>query len=144
MAQVRLQKILAHAGIGSRRKCEKLIEEGHVSVNGRVVATLGSKADPSSDDIRFNGAPLRTRPGGAERKVYFLVNKPRGYICSNAGQDRKRVIDLVADHKAGCLDLVFFQRLQNKVCNRGAVHIAERNRRGEFIKRDTNLLGRFL
>lgn len=91
MGQVRLQKILAEAGLGSRRACERLIEEGHVSVNGDIVRLLGSKADPDADDIRVDGARLR-----AQQKVYFLVNKPRGYICSSAGEGQKRVIDLLA------------------------------------------------
>ena len=93
MAQIRLQKILADAGIGSRRRCEAFIGEGRVSVGGKVVTELGAKADPDTDDVRFDGTPLRT-----ETKVYFLVNKPRGTICSNAPEGKKRVIDLLGDH----------------------------------------------
>ncbi|MEW6356061.1 MAG: pseudouridine synthase [Planctomycetota bacterium] len=92
MAQIRLQKILADAGIGSRRRCEQLIMEGRISVRGKVVTELGTKADANADDIRFDGAPLR-----AEQKVYFIVNKPRGYICSSASEGKKRVIDLLAE-----------------------------------------------
>jgi len=91
MPQVRLQKILADAGLGSRRKCERFIEEGRVSVNGKTVCLLGSKADPEADDIRLNNSRVR-----AERKVYLLVYKPRGYICTNAAEGKKRVVDLVA------------------------------------------------
>ncbi|NOZ23740.1 MAG: rRNA pseudouridine synthase [Planctomycetes bacterium] len=91
MVQLRLQKILADAGIASRRRCEEFIQEGRVAVGGEVVTSPGVKADPETDDIRFDGAPLRI-----EQRVYFLVNKPRGYICTNASEGKKRVIDLLA------------------------------------------------
>ncbi|MEW6406203.1 MAG: S4 domain-containing protein, partial [Chloroflexota bacterium] len=73
----RLQKIMAHAGIGSRRACEKLIEEGLVTVNGQR-ATLGMKADPEKDRIEVKGEPLRK----AESFVYIALNKPRGVIST--------------------------------------------------------------
>jgi 23S rRNA pseudouridine2605 synthase len=74
----RLQKILAQAGIASRRHAEELITEGRVQVNGQVVTTLGSKADPSRDHIRVDGKLLH----GAERLRYFMLNKPRGYVTT--------------------------------------------------------------
>jgi len=87
----RLQKILASAGIASRRKCEELITAGRVTVDGAVVRELGTKADAATSDIRCDGE--RVRP---DRPLYFLVNKPRGLVCSNAPErGRARVVDLV-------------------------------------------------
>jgi 23S rRNA pseudouridine2605 synthase len=74
----RLQKILAKAGIASRRHAEELITEGRVQVNGQVVTTLGSKADAARDHIRVDGKLLH----GAERLRYFVLNKPRGYVTT--------------------------------------------------------------
>ncbi|NLY11903.1 MAG: rRNA pseudouridine synthase [Firmicutes bacterium] len=88
----RLQKILAHAGVASRRECEQLIQNGHVSVNGRVVTELGTKADPSKDQIRVNGKLIQVN----QRLVYIMLNKPRGYITSVKDElGRKTVLDLV-------------------------------------------------
>ena len=74
----RLQKILAQAGIASRRHAEELITQGRVQVNGQVVTTLGSKANPARDHIRVDGKLLQ----GAERHRYFVLNKPRGYVTT--------------------------------------------------------------
>lgn len=74
----RLQKILAQAGVASRRHAEQLIAEGRVQVNGQVVTTLGSKADPARDHIRVDGKLLH----GAERLRYFMLNKPRGFVTT--------------------------------------------------------------
>lgn len=74
----RLQKILAQAGIASRRHAEELITEGRVQVNGQVVTTLGTKADPARDHIRVDGKLLQ----GAERLRYFMLNKPKGYVTT--------------------------------------------------------------
>ena len=74
----RLQKILAQAGIASRRHAEELITEGRVQVNGQVVTVLGSKADPAHDHIRVDGKLLQ----GAERLRYFMLNKPKGYVTT--------------------------------------------------------------
>ncbi len=74
----RLQKILAKAGIASRRHAEELITEGRVQVNGQVVSTLGAKADPARDHIRVDGKLLQ----GAERHRYFMLNKPKGYVTT--------------------------------------------------------------
>jgi 23S rRNA pseudouridine2605 synthase len=87
----RLNKLLAHAGLGSRRHCEALITAGRVTVDGESVRDLGTKVDPAQQRVAVDGRPLRL-----ERHVYWLVNKPRGYLCTNhdpAG--RPRVIDLV-------------------------------------------------
>jgi 23S rRNA pseudouridine2605 synthase len=74
----RLQKILSQAGVASRRRAEEMIVAGRVMVNGEVVTTLGSKADPARDHIRVDGKLLH----GAERHRYFLLNKPRGYVTT--------------------------------------------------------------
>lgn len=99
---LRLQKILSTAGVASRRSAEKLIVEGRVTVNGRAVTELGSKADPDSDDIRVDGrrikAPLPRR--------YILLNKPAGYITSRSDpQRRPTVLDLL--HEAGIREYVY-------------------------------------
>jgi 23S rRNA pseudouridine2605 synthase len=78
MPAERLQKIIAAAGIASRRKAEEMITSGMVEVNGRTITELGSKADPERDHIRVNGKLLR----GAERQVYLLMNKPKGYVTT--------------------------------------------------------------
>ncbi|MGD0832478.1 MAG: S4 domain-containing protein, partial [Terracidiphilus sp.] len=74
----RLQKILAAAGIASRRGAESLIEQGRVQVNGKVVTVLGTKADLGRDHIRVDGKLLQ----GAERLRYFVLNKPRGFVTT--------------------------------------------------------------
>jgi 23S rRNA pseudouridine2605 synthase len=77
----RLQKIIAAAGIASRRFAEQMILRGEVTVNGQVVTKLGAKADPERDHIKVRGKlinPLLAR----RKRIYFLVNKPRGYLCS--------------------------------------------------------------
>ncbi|WMT42662.1 pseudouridine synthase [Paenibacillus sp. D2_2] len=85
----RLQKILANAGVASRRKCEELILNGKVMVNDEVVTTLGTKADPNVDVIIVNGKTI-----GAEKKVYIVINKPKGVITSASDpQGRKIVTD---------------------------------------------------
>jgi 23S rRNA pseudouridine2605 synthase len=81
MSEERLQKILARAGLGSRRKCEELIAEGRVTVNGQLVCEPGVKADPDSDDVRVDGQAL-----ASEAPVYFMLNKPAGCLTT-AGID---------------------------------------------------------
>lgn len=84
----RLQKIIATAGITSRRKAEELILAGRVTVNGRAVTELGSKADPEHDHIRVDGKPL-SRPGG---RLYFLLNKPTGYVSTVSDPQRRPTV----------------------------------------------------
>ncbi len=92
MPAQRLQKIIAAAGIASRRKAEELITGGLVSVNGQVVTELGSKADPERDHIRVNGKLLH----GPERHVYLLMNKPKGYVTTlRDPEGRPTVMDLL-------------------------------------------------
>lgn len=95
MAEDRVQKILSQAGFGSRRGCEKFIEEGRVTVNGKKVH-LGAKADPTVDDIRLDGEPIRK----AEKKVYIAVNKPRNMLSLYSPDDpRPTIFDLVKDER---------------------------------------------
>jgi 23S rRNA pseudouridine2605 synthase len=78
MAEERLQKIIAAAGITSRRKAEELIQQGLVQVNGQTITELGTKADLDADHIRVNGKLLQ----GAEKHRYYMLNKPRGYVTT--------------------------------------------------------------
>ena len=92
MPAERLQKIIAAAGIASRRRAEELITSGRVSVNGQIVSELGSKADPESDHIRVDGKLLR----GPERHVYLVLNKPKGYVTTVTDPEgRPTVMNLV-------------------------------------------------
>ncbi len=92
MPAERLQKIMAAAGIASRRKAEELIRSGKVAVNGHVVTELGTKADPESDHIRVNGKLLH----GAERRVYLVLNKPKGFVTTVSDPEgRPTVMNLV-------------------------------------------------
>jgi 23S rRNA pseudouridine2605 synthase len=89
----RLQKIIATAGVASRRKAEELITSGHVQVNGTTITELGSKADAETDHIRVNGKLLQREQ---QRHVYLLLNKPKGYVTTaNDPQKRPTVMDLV-------------------------------------------------
>ena len=93
MAKQRLQKILAAAGVDSRRNCEELIQEGVVRVNRKVVDELPAFADPEVDLITVHGRRIREA-----RKVYYLLNKPKGVICTNHDpQGRRKAVDLVPD-----------------------------------------------
>jgi len=88
MPTERLQKIIAAAGIASRRKAEELISSGHVQVNGQVVSELGSKADPETDHIRVNGKLLH----GGQRHVYLLLNKPKGYVTTMSDPEKRPTV----------------------------------------------------
>ena len=91
MAEQRLQKVLAAAGIYSRRNCEELIVSGVVRVNRKVVDELPAFVDPDKDVITVHGKRI-----SAARKVYFLLNKPKGVICTNSDpQGRTKAIDLI-------------------------------------------------
>lgn len=89
----RLQKILANAGIGSRRQCERLIASGHVTVNGKPVRKMGVTVDPQKSKICCDGVLI-----GSEKKVYYLLNKPKGFVCSSRDEfDRPVATDLLQD-----------------------------------------------
>ncbi len=91
MNKQRLQKVLAAAGIASRRKCEELILDGAVRVNRKLVDELPAFVDPEKDVITVDGKKIQ-----AAKKVYYLLNKPKGVICTNSDpQGRRRAIDIV-------------------------------------------------
>ena len=106
MAAERLQKILAHAGVASRRKAEVLIESGHVTVNGKVVRELGSKANIDEDLIQVDGRTIRE----TQDKVYYVLYKPAGCVTTlNDPEDRptiKRYLEHVSErvYPVGRLD----------------------------------------
>jgi len=96
MAEVRLQKYLAEAGVASRRKSEQLITEGHVSVNGVVVTELGTKVNEETDSVAVDGKQVQPE----EKTVYLLMNKPVGYITTvEDTHNRKTVMDLLSGVK---------------------------------------------
>src|SRR5438067_3023482 len=81
----RLQKILAQAGIASRRKAEQLILEGRVQVNGQTITELGTRADVARDHIRVDGKLLH----GVEQHRYYMLNKPRGYVTTLSDPEKR-------------------------------------------------------
>ncbi|MBW4082879.1 pseudouridine synthase [Paenibacillus sp. S150] len=95
----RLQKILAQAGVASRRKCEEMILAGKVEVNGELVTTLGTKVDPETDIIKVAGRLIR-----GENKIYIMFNKPKGVITS-ASDDKGRKV--VTDYLKGIKERVY-------------------------------------
>ena len=88
----RLQKYLANSGVASRRKCEELILQGKIQVNGNVVSELGIKVDPEKDKISFSGKEIKK----TQKHIYILLNKPIGYVTTADDQfGRDTVLDLV-------------------------------------------------
>jgi pseudouridine synthase len=102
----RLQKVLARAGVASRRESEKLIETGHIMVNGVVVRELGTRVDPEVDEIRVDTELLKP----PSRPLTILLNKPKGYLSTTKDEHgRKTVLDLLPEtdrrlYPAGRLD----------------------------------------
>ena len=97
MEQIRLQKFLADNGIASRRKCEDLILQGKVRVNGEQINTLGTKIDPNKDIVEYNGREIKN---SKKEYTYILLNKPIDYVTTVKDQfDRKTVLDLVKTNK---------------------------------------------
>ncbi|HEX8747451.1 MAG TPA: S4 domain-containing protein, partial [Pyrinomonadaceae bacterium] len=98
----RLQKLIAAAGIASRRHAEELITAGDVTVNGKVVKTLGAKADPERDHIKVRGRLINTRLNLRER-VYVLLNKPRGYLSSASDPEGRPLVTELVPRSLGRL-----------------------------------------
>jgi 23S rRNA pseudouridine2605 synthase len=102
---VRLQKLLAEAGVASRRASEEVILAGRVSVNGETVQELGAKVDPVRDKVTVDGKPVKAR-----RKLYLALHKPRGLVCSRKDEfERPTIYDLLPKewahlHSVGRLD----------------------------------------
>lgn len=93
---IRLQKVLAQAGIGSRRACEEMIDDGRVEVNGKIVVEQGTRVDPARDTIRVDGSRIPT----ARRHVYLVLNKPRGVVSTmDDPEGRLSLADYVARRK---------------------------------------------
>ncbi|HUL38538.1 MAG TPA: pseudouridine synthase [Thermodesulfobacteriota bacterium] len=96
MALERVQKILAKAGIASRREAERMLTEGRIMVNGKTIETLGFKADPSKDSIKVDGK----RISPFEPKIVLLLNKPRGYLSTvKDPKGRPTVLELLRNVK---------------------------------------------
>ncbi len=92
MEEVRLQKYMADCGVASRRKCEELILQGHVCVNGEKILQLGKKISPDKDEVYYKGKLLKP----SSKKVYILLNKPIGYVTTVKDQfKRNTVLDLI-------------------------------------------------
>lgn len=102
----RLHKIMSAAGVASRRESEQMIAAGRVAVDGEVVTTLGYKTDIAKHRVTVDGKPI-----SREQHVYFLLNKPKGYVCTVKDQaERKTVLDFFKDvpqhiYPVGRLDL---------------------------------------
>lgn len=89
---IRLNKFLAQCGLGSRRKCDELIQAGKITVNGKVIKTLGFQVDDQHDEVVYEGMPLSP----VESKIYILLNKPVGYVTTvKNGWGRKPVTELI-------------------------------------------------
>jgi len=90
----RLSKALAAAGVASRRACEELIFDGKVTVNGKLILTPQTLVSLEKDHIAVDGQPIKK----AQEKVYFILNKPKGYICSSARVNSKKIINDLFAH----------------------------------------------
>ena len=100
MPLVRLNKYLAERGVASRRRCDELIAKGRVLVDGEPVSQLGSKIDPATARVEVEGQVFQ--PDSVTRLRYYLLNKPKGVICTNDRHEaRRRAIDLIGDPEAG-------------------------------------------
>ena len=106
--QERLNKLIAQAGIASRRAADEIIKSGDVTINGEIITELGTKADPEKDHIKVRGKLINTKIQ-SRVDIYVLLNKPKGYLSSSADPEgRKLVTDLVKSraklHPVGRLD----------------------------------------
>lgn len=87
METIKIAKYLALCGIASRRKCEDLVKEGSVRLNGKILTNVAKRINPGSDIILFNGKPVK-----AEKKVYFLLNKPAGYTTTASDPHAEKLV----------------------------------------------------
>ena len=94
--KIRLNKFLSEAGVASRRKSEELILEGRITINNKAVTSLSTVVNPSEDKVKLDGEVIRR-----ERKVYFLLNKPKGVVTTTKDEKkRKNVVDLIKTNKS--------------------------------------------
>jgi 23S rRNA pseudouridine2605 synthase len=92
----RIQKVLANAGVASRRNVEAMVREGRVGVNGKVMVKLPILIDPGKDKVEVDGEPVRLKSAKVEKRRYFLLNKPKGVYSTNVAQGvQMRAIDLL-------------------------------------------------
>lgn len=92
----RIQKILANAGVDSRRNIEEMVRQGRISVNGKTLIELPILVDPERDRIEIDDQPVRLHSGKDEKRYYILMNKPKGVYCTNVAQgEQRRAIDLL-------------------------------------------------
>jgi 23S rRNA pseudouridine2605 synthase len=92
----RIQKVLANAGVASRRNIEEMILQGRIAVNGRVMTKLPILIDPAKDKVSVDDEPIKLHGKGAEKRVYLLMNKPSGVYSTNVAQgEQTRAIDLL-------------------------------------------------
>lgn len=94
MSQIRLHKFIANCGTASRRHSEGLIHTGKIRVNNSVITEDGFLVDPAVDKVYYENKLLKYEP-----KVYYIVNKPKGYVCTNAQFKEPRVVDLIRTHQ---------------------------------------------
>jgi 23S rRNA pseudouridine2605 synthase len=98
----RIQKILANAGVDSRRNIERMLLEGRIHVNGRKVWQPPVLIDPMTDKVEVDGQPIRIKPAKEQRHYYFILNKPRGVYSTNVAQGAQvRAIDLLPRNLGG-------------------------------------------
>ena len=88
---IRLNKFIAMSGLTSRRKADDLITQGKIKVNGMVIEKLGTMINSLSDEIAVNGVKIKSLP----KKVYYLLNKPKGYICANTTQYGDKLVTML-------------------------------------------------
>ncbi len=92
----RIQKVLANAGVASRRNIEEMVQQGRVAVNGRVITTLPILIDADKDKVAVDDEPVRLKGKAKERRVYLVMNKPKGVYSTNVAQgEQTRAIDLL-------------------------------------------------
>lgn len=90
---IRLHKHLADCGVASRRKCEEYIKQGLIKVNGKIVTEMGVKIDPEKDKVTLPDN-LKMRE---QNFVYYVLNKPAGYVCSISGEEEPKITELIKD-----------------------------------------------
>ena len=96
---IRLNKFLAQNGLASRRRADELIATGHVTIDGKMVTELGRRVDPAREKVEVDGVVLKAT---GERLAYYLLNKPKGVVCTNDPREpRPRAVDLVTDKRKG-------------------------------------------
>ncbi|MFI5377986.1 MAG: pseudouridine synthase [Tepidisphaerales bacterium] len=92
----RIQKLLGNAGVASRRQVEAMVLDGRISVNGHVVRELPVLVDPAKDRVSVDGENIRLRPTETGRRLYIIMNKPAGVVCTNVAQGaQRRAVDLL-------------------------------------------------